>query len=220
MKLGEIFSDTEVARVYSYRAPYPDPVFALLRRLLVEPRNVLDAGAGTGALARGMLSFAARVDAMDPSEAMIAAGRRLPGGHDPRIRWIVARAEDAPLSPPYGLITCGASLHWMDSDVVLVRFRDALAPGAVVAIVDTENIHGPYRDDVLAVIREYSEIEHHTDMKDLVEGLRTSGRLAVEGEERTEPLPHEQSVEDYIRSLHSTSTLAPHPPRRPILGVR
>lgn len=208
MKLGEVFGDTDVARVYSYRSAYPPAVLTRLRRLLVAPGSVLDAGAGTGVLARSMVSFAERVDAVDPSEAMIAVGRRLPDGEDRHIRWIVGRAEDAPLSPPYGLITCGASLHWMDPDVVLPRFRDALAPGAVVAVVDTENVHGPYRDDVLALIRTYSEIEDHTGTKDLVEGLRASGRFAVEGEERTEPMPYEQSVEDYLEFLHSTSTLA------------
>lgn len=208
MKSGEVFSDAEVARLYSYRAPYPAAVFTLLRRLLVPPGTVLDAGAGTGALARGAASFAERIDAVDPSEAMIAAGRQLPDGDDRRIRWIVGRAEDAPLSPPYGLVVCGASLHWMDLDVVLPRFRDALAAGAVVAIVDTENLHGPYHEDVLAVILEHSESEHHTDTKDLIEGLRASGRFAVQGEERTQPMPFEQSVDDYIEFLHSTSALA------------
>jgi SAM-dependent methyltransferase len=208
LTLGEVFRDGEVARLYSRRAPYPAAVFAVLRRLLVGPGTVLDAGAGTGALARGMVSFAERIDAVDPSETMIAAGRLLPAGGDRRISWIVGRAEDAPLSPPYGLITCGASLHWMDLDLVLPRFRDALAREAVVAIVDTENVHGPYREDVLAVIREHSEIEHHTDTKDLVESLCASGRFAVRGEERTQPMAYEQSVNEYIELLHSTSTLA------------
>ncbi len=204
MNPGEVFGDAEVARLYACRPPYPPAVFALLRRLLVAPRTVLDAGAGTGALARGMVSFAERVDAVDPSETMVAAGRRLPEGDDRRIRWLVGRAEDAPLSPPYGLITCGASLHWMDLGVVLPRFRDALAPGAVVAIVDTENIHGPYHDDVLAVIREHSASAHHTDTKDLVESLRVSGRFAIQGEERTPPMPFEQAVADEARTVHVT----------------
>lgn len=208
MKLGDVFADDEVARLYRHRPPYPDAVFAILRRLLVEPLTVLDAGTGAGALARRMISFAKRIDAVDPSVAMIDAGRRLPGGGDPRIRWLAGRAEDAQLSPPYGLITCGASLHWMDLDVVLPRFRDALAPGSMVAVVDTENAHGPYRDEVLTVIRKYSEIEHHTETKDLVGDLRRAGRFHVDGEERTSPEPYDQSVGDYIEYLHSTSTLA------------
>lgn len=126
MTLGEVFSDQEVARLYRHRAPYPPEVLATLRGLLVEPMTILDVGAGTGALARHMASFAKRVDAVDPSEAMIREGQRLPGGADERLNWIAGRLEDVRLSAPYGLITAGASLHWLDLDVALPRVRDAL----------------------------------------------------------------------------------------------
>jgi len=130
IELGRVWANDEAAALYAYRAPYPRGVFDILERLTVEPRVVLDAGAGTGALARNFPPAFTRIDAVDPSAAMIARGRALPGGDEPRIRWILGRAEDAPLSPPYGLITVGASLHWMRPDEVLPRFRDALAPGA------------------------------------------------------------------------------------------
>lgn len=208
MKLGDVFADAEVARLYRHRPPYPEAVFAILRRLLVEPRTVLDAGAGTGALARGLVRSAERVDAVDPSVAMIDAGRRLPEGDDRRLRWILGRAEQVELRPPYGLIVCGASLHWMDLDLALPRFREALAPDAEVAIVDAEIIHGPYRDDVLAVIREHSEIDRHVETRDVVDELRRADRFDVHGEERTSPVAFDQSVDDYIELLHSTSTLA------------
>lgn len=208
MSLGAVFSDREVALRYRHRAPYPDEVLKTLRDLLVQPPTILDVGAGTGALARPMAGFALRVDAVDPSAAMIEAGRRLPGGTDPHLDWIVGSAEDAPLSPPYGLITAGASLHWLDLDVALPRFQGALAPGAVMAVADTEIVHGPYWPEVLAVIREHSEVEHHTETPDLMEDLDASGRFAIHGRMRTEPMPFEQSVDDYIEMLHSTSSLA------------
>ncbi len=210
IELGRVFGDSEVASLYRHRPPYPSAVFDILARLVVEPRRVLDAGAGTGALARGMLGFAARVDAVDPSAAMIAEGQRLPGGDDPRIRWLLGRAEDAPLDPPYGLITCGASLHWMDLDVVLPRFRALLAPGARLAIVDTENEHprAEVREDVLAVIRAYSPLKDHLGTKDLIDRLVSEGRLRIEGQVRTAPIPFEQSVDDFMRFLGSTSTLS------------
>ena len=208
MKLGDVFSDTEVARLYHYRAAYPNGIFEILRKLIVAPRVVLDAGAGSGALARRMIEFADRVDAVDPSAAMIDAGKALPGGDKPRIRWILGRAEDALLSPPYGLITCGASLHWMDLDVVLPRFREALAPGAVVAVVDTDYEHGPYSGDVRNVITQFSELEHHQGTSELIGELRSSGRFVIDGETRLPPARVEQSVDDYLAALHSTSTLA------------
>src|SRR5258705_557663 len=123
IELGRVFADDEVAALYQYRAPYPGGIFAILEGLVVEPRSVVDAGAGTGALARRFPPSIERIDAVDPSAAMIARGRTLPGGDDPRIRWILGRAEDVMLSPPYGLITSGASLHWMEPEIVMPRFR-------------------------------------------------------------------------------------------------
>lgn len=208
MTLGAVFTDREVAHLYRHRAPYPDEVITTMAGLLVAPRTILDVGAGTGALARRMVGFAERVDAVDPSSAMIHEGRRLPDGAHERLNWIVGRVEDAPLSPPYGLITAGASFHWLDPDLGFARLRDALAPDAVVAIADTDNIHGSYSPEIRAVIQEYSELDHHTETPDLIEALHASGRFAIQGRMRTEPTPFEQSVEDYLRMLHSTSTLA------------
>jgi SAM-dependent methyltransferase len=209
IELGRVFADAEVASLYRYRAPYPRQVFAMLERLVVEPRVVLDAGAGTGALARNFPQSIARIDAVDPSASMIARGRALPGGDDPRIRWILGSAEEAPLSSPYGLITCGASLHWMRPEIVLPRFRKALAAGARVAIVDTETTHsGEWRPDMLAVIQRYSPIEHHQETHEVVSELVQRGLFALEGEQRTPPEPFDQSVDDYLRLLGSTSTLS------------
>jgi SAM-dependent methyltransferase len=206
--LGAVFSDAEVARLYRHRAPYPDEVLSALRGLVVDPHTILDVGAGTGALARRMLAFGARIDAVDPSAAMIEEGRHLSSGGDGRLLWILGRAEDVPLSPPYGLITAGASLHWVDLDVALPRLRDALAPGAVMAIADTEPVHGAYWPDILAVVRAHSELDHHMETPEFVEGLQASGRFALDGQLHTEPTPFEQSIDDYIDMLHSTSTLA------------
>lgn len=206
--LGEVFSNEEIASLYRHRAPYPDEVLTRLHRLLVAPGTILDVGAGTGALARRMVHFAERVDGVDPSAAMLDEGARLPRGSDGRLHWIRGRAEDAPLTPPYGLITAGASLHWLDLDVVLPRLRDALAPGAVMAVADTEHVHGPYWPELLAVVREYSELEHHTETPALMDDLSESGRFRIQGRLRTDPVPFEQSIDDHLEMLHSTSSLA------------
>jgi len=209
VELGRVFADDEVAALYEYRAPYPQGIFTILERLVVEPRVVLDAGTGTGALARHFPPSVERIDAVDPSAAMIARGRSLPGGDDPRIRWVMGRAENAPLSPPYGLITVGASLHWMRSDVVLPRFRDALAPGARLAIVDTETTHsGEWRTEMLDIVRRHSPLEHHVETSEMVTRAVGQGLIKIEGEERTAPEVFDQSVGDYLKLLGSTSTLS------------
>lgn len=208
MNLGRVFDDEVVAKLYERRTPYSDAVFAALARRIVAPRRVLDAGAGTGGLAGRMTSFAERIDAIEPSRAMIAEGKRLPGGGDPRIRWLEARTEDAQLDPPYGLIVCGESLHWMDISVVLPRFCDALAPGAYLAIIGNTNLHGAYREDVWAVTDRYAAPAKHPETPDAVAEVRTSGVFAIQGEERTDPMPVERSVDEYIEFLHSTSALA------------
>ncbi len=209
IELGRVWANDEAAALYAYRAPYPRGVFDILERLTVEPRVVLDAGAGTGALARNFPPAFTRIDAVDPSAAMIARGRALPGGDEPRIRWILGRAEDAPLSPPYGLITVGASLHWMRPDEVLPRFRDALAPGAYLAILDTETTHsGEWRPEFLDIIRRYEPPQHYFETQEMVAELAAQGLIGLVGEERTAPVPFDQSVDDYLRLLGSTSTFS------------
>lgn len=216
IELGRVFADEEVASLYEYRAPYPPDTFKILERLVVGPRVVLDAGAGTGAIARHLPPSIMRIDAVDPSSAMIARGRALPGGNDPRIHWILGRAEDAPLSPPYGLITAGASLHWMKPEVVLPRFRDALAPGAYLAILNTEKTEsGAWRAQLLEVFERYSPLKDHLEVAEMVARDAKKGLFKLVGEERTAAVPFDRSVDEYLKYLGSTSTLS-----RATLGAR
>lgn len=220
MKRAEVFRDPDVSRAYRYRPGYPAETFELLGRIMVEPRIVLDVGAGSGAIARDLLAHAQRVDAVDPSLAMIAEGRRLPHGDDPRLRWIVGTAEDAPLDPPYGLITAGASLHWMDLARVIPRFADALAPGgklAVLEVVDTPVGSAPWRAAADAVIRKYSELDVPVvdTTGDVLTELRTRELWVQEGDELTAPVRTETTIDHWLEWMHSTSTHA-----RIRLGIR
>jgi SAM-dependent methyltransferase len=205
---GDAFQDAAVADAYRFRAPYPDETFHILARLITaEPRNVLDAGSGRGDLARGLLPYADRVDALDPSDQMIAVGTTLPGGADPQLRWIRGYAESAPLDPPYALITAGQSLHWMDWDVVLPRFAAALAPGASLAVVSTNEALLPWSDDLLVIIKRYSANPTYVPF-DMLAELAVRGVFTQRGEARTATVPFEQSVDDYIESFHARSSLA------------
>ena len=216
-ELGRAFLDAEVVRNYRYRQPYPTEIFEILEGLLVEPRTVLDAGSGTGALTIGLARFANRVDAVDPSPAMLREARQKPGADSERIRWIEGTAETARLDPPYGLVTTGASIHWMDPDVVMPRFRDALATGGVLAIVNSESDYAKqeWRDEFIDLIRRFEPGSHHLEFVDLVRSLEASGHFVRDGARAAAPVPYERTVDDYLAMLASTSSLS-----RTTLGAR
>jgi SAM-dependent methyltransferase len=190
---GAQFADVAVAAAYDRRPPYPAELFAILTDLIPErPRTVADAGCGSGDLARPLAALVGRVDAVDPSAAMIARGRARPGGDAANLRWIESTIEAAALDGTYGLITAGESLHWMEWAVTLPRFRDLLAPGGVLAIVGRAHPDLPWWHAVLRLIGRYSTNKDFRPY-DLLEELATRGLFRESG----------QSVDDYIESIHS-----------------
>jgi trans-aconitate methyltransferase len=105
--------DLDAAESYRYRPSYPAETFEMLDSLIPDgPRAVLDVGCGTGNVTRPLAARVERVDAVDFAPEMVAVAQTLPGGDSPNIRWQVARAEDAVLTPPYALVVGGASFHW------------------------------------------------------------------------------------------------------------
>lgn len=150
------FSDPAVVAAYPHRLPYLSDVFPFLAGPCVTPRSVLDIGRGTGDIARPLAPLVDRVDSVDISAPMITLGRSLPGGDDPRLRWLFGRAEDVPLGPPYGLVTAGESLHWMRWDVLLPRPRRLLAPGGPIAIAGRGTTPEPWREGLQALFPRYS----------------------------------------------------------------
>ena len=203
------FDDEGVARAYGFRPAYPPKMFDALAGLIVGPRIVLDAGTGTGAIARYLASHVDRIDALDPAAAMLAEGRRLEHGDDPRIRWILGGGETAPLFGPYGLITTGQSLHWMDWEIVLRRFAAELAPGARLAIVDDPEVPEPWADELRPIIARYSVIRRWHQFA-LIPELERQGLFEREGQIDVEPLTVTQPVAEYIESFHGRSSLARH----------
>ncbi len=201
-EFGSQFGDPSVVAAYRYRPPYPSEILDVLARLAVEPRTVLDAGCGTGAIARGLVGRVDRIDAVDPSPGMLAAGRELPGGDQPGLRWVLGTAEDAPLRPPYGLVVAASSLHWMDWPVVLPRFRDALAPGAVLAVVSERVRPAPWDADLASVIARFSTNRGYQPY-DLVEELETRGLFRPLGSHAVVPVPFAQPVRAYVESFHA-----------------
>jgi SAM-dependent methyltransferase len=205
---GSSFGHASVVRAYRHRPAYPAEVFDILDELLAdEPRAVLDAGCGTGAVARRLVERVDRIDAVDISAPMIEAGRALSGGDDPRITWITAPIETAPLRPPYGIVTCGESIHWMDWDVALPRFRHALTPEGRLVILDIGREPAPWDADLLAIIERYSTNRAFQRM-DVPLALQERGLFRIEARHRTTAVPFVQPIEHFVESFHGRASFS------------
>ena len=196
------FADRSVVAAYHLRPPYPSQVIDQLLSLRVDSGPVLDAGTGTGDIARALALRGVSIDALDPSPAMLARGRELPGGDHRRLTWMHGTAETAPLHPPYSLIVTAASLHWMDWAVVMPRFRDVLAPGGVLAIVEQRQTAQPWDSALSETIGRYSTNRFYQPY-DLVKELESRVLFHSLGEVQTAPAPFSQTIEDYVESFHS-----------------
>ena len=197
------FKDNCVVAAHAHRPPIPRPVFEALERLIDDtPRVVLDAGCGTGAMARLLAPHVKRVDAIDFSPAMIAVAQQLPGNAHPNLRWITGSMEDAPLDPPYALVVAAGSLHWMNWAVVLPRFRDTLTARGTLAIVWQSEVRQPWSDTLVRLIQQYSTNQEHRAFN-LIETLVSSRLFRPRGEVHTEPEPFSQTIAGYVESIHS-----------------
>lgn len=198
---GAQFKDQSIVTAYRRRPPYPDETFDILTGLITsEPKRVLDVGCGTGYLARPLSQRVDAVDAVDISANMIAQGKQLPGGDAPNLCWIEGSVEEAALSPPYGLVTAGESLHWLDWEVVLPRFRELLVEDGYLAIVYKRFSTVPWGVELGELLSQYSTNQDY-EPYDLVEELTSRGLFGKQGERETMPMPFRQSVAAYVESF-------------------
>jgi SAM-dependent methyltransferase len=207
-QVASAFQEASVVAAYPRRTPYPDSLFHKLAELLTShSRVLLDVGTGTGDVARNLAPNVERVDAVDWSPRMLALAQQVPGGDDPRIHWIQGRIEEVALDPPYGLITAGDSLHWMDWSAILPRFAALLEPGAFLAILTRGPHDPPWRAPLTPIFRRYSTIPDWRPY-DLVEELESRSLFSKIGKWESEPVHFAQPVENYIEALHSMSGFA------------
>lgn len=203
-RYADVFQDLSVAQAYANRAPYPAGLFAALEGLLREPRTILDAGCGTGDIARRLSLAAERIDAVDVSANMIEAGRRQPGGSGHRLRWIVGAIEEAPLDGPYGLITAGESVAWFDWEIVFARFAEVLAPDAVLALVT--RVPAGAEEWLFAeaspVFAKYSTNREFRSIN-LIDELISRGLFTVDGHESIHPQRWTPTIAAWIDGQHS-----------------
>lgn len=203
------FKHRSMADSYELRPPYPEETYKILLGLPGATRGiVLDVGCGTGRIARSLVDHVAGVDAVDYSREMIRVGRSLDKGYHPNLNWILGRVEEVAFKPGYALVTAGASIHWMDWNIVFPRFKELLNPDGYVAIVEGDRpFNSPWGEAERALIRQYSTNRHY-EQTDLIEELVNRNHLLLVGDRRTVPIDFTQTVDDYVESFHSRESMS------------
>ena len=204
-----------MAENYRFRPPYPTEVYdTLLELMRGRPRILLDAGCGTGKITLRLIDHLDRADAVDPSDAMLRVARISRAAASSKIRWIHASIEDVPLDPPYGLIVAASSIHWMDLDRTLPRFADALAEGAMLAVLDGDApVDAPWERDETAFMIDFIAAREgqrpqwwKTVRERFAEPVLTHPRFERRGHRITAPVSFSQSIAEYLRCQHSRAT--------------
>lgn len=203
------FKDRSLAELYELRPPYPHETYEILLSLLEESqRKVLDVGCGPGKIARTLVDHVDGVDAVDFSQEMIRVGRSLINGDHPNLRWINGPVEEVQLYPPYDMVTAGASIHWMEWDVVFPIFKEMLTTDGYLVIIDGDcPIGSPWHDAELSLIHKYSTNRHHERI-DLIQEFVNRGHLEVVGDKPTTPVSFSQPLTDYVQSFHSRESMS------------
>ena len=200
---GAQFQDLSIVEAYPNRPPYPLETFEILTALIQdEPRAVLDIGCGTGDIARLLVNLVERVDAVDISQPMLTKGRQLPNGDNVRLRWICSSVEEATLASSYALITAGESLHWMEWQIVLPRFRQLLTSHGYLAIVGRAEQPIPWRDELFKLLAEFTTNKDYQPYN-VVDELEKRQLFRRMGQRQTSPTPFSQSIPAYIEAIHS-----------------
>jgi ubiquinone/menaquinone biosynthesis C-methylase UbiE len=208
-QVASAFQDPSVVLAYQFRPTYPAEVFDLLAELVVDtPRCVLDAGCGTGLLARSLIERVDRLDAVDCSHLMIEQGKRLPQGNHPRLSWIVGQIEEVSLHPPYALITTGDSLHWMDWEVVMPRFAQVLSPHGCLAILRLEQLPVPWSGELSSICQHYTTVPSKQLSYDYLQEIEDRGLFQRVDVQLTKPVLMRQVLEDYIASFHGRASFS------------
>ncbi|MCW3066939.1 MAG: smtA [Solirubrobacterales bacterium] len=153
---------TEGAAAYErVRPEYPpaalDWLFSTLG--LSADSRVLDLGAGTGKLTRGLVGRAGEVVAVEPLDAMRAElSRVLPGVED-----LPGVAEAIPLEDAsVAAVFSGEAFHWFSLEPALAEIRRVLVPrGGLAVLWNVPRWGGPWAREVGEAIERHRDTREH-----------------------------------------------------------
>lgn len=142
----------EAAEAYERGRPrYPDAIIDWL--LADDPATVVDLGAGTGKLTRGLVGRGAAVVAVEPDPGMRAAlAAALPG-----TSVIAGTGEDIPLRDGFAdAVVVGQAWHWIDHVRAAPEVARVLRPGGLLGLVWNDRREGdPWVDRLTAILRAF-----------------------------------------------------------------
>jgi hypothetical protein len=97
----------------------------------------------------------------------------------------------------------------MDHQVVMPRFRDALAPGGFLVATDIDwEYAAAWREKLIAIIKKYSPVNASALAVDLFGDLACRGLFERAGFQRTSLVPVDLSIDEFVNALRSTSSLS------------
>jgi ubiquinone/menaquinone biosynthesis C-methylase UbiE len=113
-----------------YRPGFPDRAAEII--LPTEVDTVLDLGAGTGKFTELLTARAARVVAVEPSEAMLDVLRQ----KLPAVEAVIGSAEHIPVSDDsVDAVVVAQAFHWFDRDPACREIARVLVPGGVLGLL-------------------------------------------------------------------------------------
>lgn len=203
---GDAFDDADVVRCYEYRPPYAPALFEFLLGQVPRHQCALDLGCGPGKIAATLADHFGKVVAVDPSGPMIAAGRERHAARHPNIHWIQACAEDAPIGESIDLAVAGASIHWMDHDVVFPKLAERTS--LIAVIFGDEADQPPWQAEWVVAMTEWLARLGVTydPVAFAARGRRYEAWIDIAGRE-TFTAPFRQRLEDFIACQHSRAAL-------------
>lgn len=208
--VGVAFAETDVARCYADRAPYAPALFDFLLRQVNGRGRALDLGCGPGKVAASLAEHFDEVVALDPSAAMIAAGRASDAGRHGNIAWVLDTAEAYCSEAGFDLVTAGSSIHWPDHGVLFPKL--AAWTDVVAIITGDESRHPPCGEDAwVGFLTEWIARMggQYDPPRASTEAQRHEAWMDIVGRERFEFTFH-QPIEAFIRGQHSRATWARH----------
>ncbi len=197
------FDDPSIVAAYDARPPYPASLLDLALEVAgAASARLLDLGCGTGELARRLAQRARAIVAVDRSARMIAAARGAPGGSAPNITWIVGDAEGASIGDTFDLAIAAESFHWFDWPRTCETIARLVPTRRLLIVEGRYEVRTPWAAPLSAMIAVHSTNREFVSY-DLVGELLARGLFAIAGRRALGPERIEQSVDDYLRSLHS-----------------